>query len=176
MKFVALLRGINVGGNCIIKMTDLKTTFESLGYEAVTTLIQSGNVIFTSNNTSERITEELEARLSKKFGYGSKVVVLTESEFRNILKNVPDEWKNKNDIRCYIAFLKYPLKSSEVTKEIVLTKNVDFLKEGEKAVYMTTVMSGLMKSGFKKLIGKAAYKNMTMRNYNTAQRLLTFLE
>lgn len=52
-RFVALLRGINVGGNNIIKMADLKTCFEEMGFANVVTYIQSGNVLFDSNETDQ---------------------------------------------------------------------------------------------------------------------------
>jgi uncharacterized protein (DUF1697 family) len=66
-KYLALLRGINVGGNNIIKMADLKLAFEEMGFSDVSTFIQSGNVIFSSNSTDlNKLTETIEKDLSKK--------------------------------------------------------------------------------------------------------------
>jgi uncharacterized protein (DUF1697 family) len=63
-RYIALLRGINVGGNTLIKMPDLKVCFESLGFTDVVTYIQSGNVVFsTRNDNAEEITQLIESGL-----------------------------------------------------------------------------------------------------------------
>ena len=75
-RYVALLRGINVGGKNLIKMTDLKACFEALGFENVSTYIQSGNVLFSANKSNQaKLTSRIEEALSKTFNYKSRVVV-----------------------------------------------------------------------------------------------------
>lgn len=176
MKYVALLRAINVGGNALIKMADLKKAFDEEGYTNILTYIQSGNVIFESESTnSKKIEDNLEKALSKRFQYSSKVVVLSEIQFRQVLADIPKRWQKEQDLRCYIAFVKTPALPKDVLREATLTEGIDFLDEGKKVVYMTTLMRGLMNSGFKKLIGKNIYKEMTMRNYSTRQKILQLL-
>ena len=64
-RYIALLRGINVGGNNIIRMADLKQSFEELGFSEVTTYIQSGNVLFNSSEGDKQLlTGKIEAHLS----------------------------------------------------------------------------------------------------------------
>jgi uncharacterized protein (DUF1697 family) len=83
MKYLLLLRGINVGGNNIIKMADLKSCLESAGYSNVKTYIQSGNVIFESDERNvEKLTNEIEELLSKEFNYESKVVIRTHEQVK----------------------------------------------------------------------------------------------
>lgn len=176
MKYVALLRGINVGGNAIIKMADLKAAFEKGGYKNVITYIQSGNVIFESEKDSKKISKDLEEMLTRTFGYSAKVVVVSHDQINKVLENVPDEWKKEQDLRCYIAFAREPVTSNDVLKEIKLTEGVDFVKIEKGVLYMSTVMSGLTKSGFARLIGKKIYKEITMRNYNTSQKILKLME
>ena len=176
MKYVAFLRAINVGGNSLIKMVDLKSTFEKSGYLNVSTYIQSGNVIFESKDSPQKIRGNIEAVLSKVFNYESKVVVLTFDQLKKVLEAVPHDWKNGTNLRCYIAFVREPVTSEEVLKEITLTDNVDFATIEKGAVYMSTVMEGLTKSGFTKIIGKKIYKEITMRNYNTAKKTLALME
>jgi len=75
-RFLALLRGINVGGNNLIKMNDLKAEFERLGFQDVKTYIQSGNVIFSSALSDKlKLTELLEKSLSEKFSYPARVLL-----------------------------------------------------------------------------------------------------
>lgn len=177
MKFLALLRAINVGGNSIIKMEDLRKAFKNNGLNSVKTYIQSGNVIFESGEKNiSKVEEKIEEFLSREFKYNSRVVVITHDQMKQILSDVPIEWKKQKDLRCYIAFMKNPATPTDMTREVQLKQGVDFVKEGKGVIYMTTLMSGLMKSGFTKLITKKIYQSMTMRNYNTCQRILLLME
>src|ERR1051326_3690421 len=79
--FVALLRGVNVGGNNVISMRELKESFEEAGFTQVSTYINSGNVIFTTKKTDARKLErKLEQMLLKDFDLDAKVVVRSLSE------------------------------------------------------------------------------------------------
>jgi uncharacterized protein (DUF1697 family) len=177
MKYVALLRGVNVGGNSIIKMADLKETVEKSGFTNVKTFINSGNVIFESGEkNSVKIATVLEAALKKRFNLESRVILRTYEQFKQILSEVPADWKKQKDIRCYIAFIREPLTAQDVIKQIQLKEGVDFVQAGKGVVYMTTLMSGLTKSGFTRLIAKPVYKGITMRNYTTAKKLLTLMD
>ncbi len=170
MKYVALLRGINVGGNNIIKMEDLKRVFITCGFTKVATLIQSGNVIFESGiQDSLQITEKIEQSLSKAFSYSSTVIIRSQKELKKILYNVPTQWKIEHDLRCYILYVKAPLTAEDVGKEVELHEGIDFLSVGEGVLYMSTTMDGLTKSKFAKLIGKKVYKDVTIRNFKTSR-------
>ncbi|MEZ6094323.1 MAG: DUF1697 domain-containing protein [Pirellulaceae bacterium] len=85
-RFVALLRGINVGGNNIIPMTQLKATFEDAGCDDVTTYIQCGNVVFSSSQSSaDRLAEQLESILGETFNYHGRVAVLSQAQYTKSL-------------------------------------------------------------------------------------------
>ncbi len=177
MKYVALLRGINVGGNNIIKMFDLKQAFEKAGYSKVVTFIQSGNVIFESGiQDKEQITTHLEDVLSKTFHYTSKVVIRSHKELKRIIAGVPSMWKTDDDVRCYILFIKEPVTEKDVEKEIEIKEGIDFFSTGVGVVYMATKMEGLTKSKFSKIIGKKVYKDITMRNFKTSRMILEIME
>ncbi len=176
MKYVALLRGINVGGNSIIKMVDLKECFEKCGFKNVSTFIQSGNVIFESEMTNvQEITKKLEENLLKTFDIPIRVIVLSSTQLQKVLSGVPDEW-NKDDLRCYIAFVKSPVTSKDVLKEVQLNKDVDFIKTGQGVLYMSTKLSGLTQSGFSKLSRKKIYQDITIRNYTTTQKIFNLMK
>jgi uncharacterized protein (DUF1697 family) len=172
-KFVAFLRGINVGGKNIIKMTDLKKTVEKCGFTNVSTFIQSGNVIFESGETSiQKVTQILEQSLSKAFNYQSRIVLVSDNRLKQVLSEVPDNWKNNNNLRCYIAFIKEPVTPSDVLAEVKLKDGIDSVKVGKGVLYMSTILSGITKSGFTKLIGSKVYQDITIRNYSTVYKIL----
>ena len=132
MKYIALLRGINVGGNNIIKMRALKECFEKMGYTNVVTFIQSGNVIFEAKNENKKeISTHIESVLSKTFNYESLIVLISHLEFKKIVADVPKEWNARDDIRCYIGFLKEPLTAEKAAQEIKINEEVDSLKVGK---------------------------------------------
>src|SRR5688572_3872308 len=108
MRYVALLRGINVGGNNIIKMTALKQAFEEAGFENVATYIASGNVMFEAKGNSAALEARIEKGLSKKFGYDARVLVRSKTQLAKVLKSAPRGWPDPK-LRCNIIFLKAPL-------------------------------------------------------------------
>ena len=96
---VALLRGINVGGRNKVAMADLRRIVESLGYGDVATYLQSGNVVFTSNdNDTAAMTTELERALEETLGVRNSVVVLSRAELAKVIADnpFPDETNPKH--------------------------------------------------------------------------------
>ena len=177
MKFLALLRGINVGGNSLVKMADLKAALEKSGFENVSTFIQSGNVLFASEEKdTEKLASRMEEVIAKNFHITSRVVIRSETHLTKVLKEVPDEWKKENDLRCYLAFVKEPTTAQQVAEQITLKEGIDSLKIGDGVVYMTTVLSGITKSSFSKLASKPLYKEITIRNYTTMQKIAALME
>jgi uncharacterized protein (DUF1697 family) len=177
MKYVALLRGVNVGGNNSIKMNSLVHAFEKEGFTNVSTYIQSGNVIFESGSQDkESLVTRIEHMLTATFRYPSTIVLRSEKELHKIISHVPDMWKKDGDLRCYILFVKEPMTAEEVAKEIETKEGIDFLSIGNGALYMGTKMEGITKSKFSKFIGKKVYKDVTMRNYKTSRIILEIME
>ncbi|KIL35101.1 cytoplasmic protein [Cohnella kolymensis] len=87
--YFALLRGINVGGKNIIKMAELKRMFEAMGLSRVQTYIQSGNVLFESNDEEERLRERIEHEIQAVFGFPVKVILRTAEELKRIAASCP---------------------------------------------------------------------------------------
>lgn len=87
--YIGLLRGINVGGKNVIKMAELKRVFEAIGLHEVQTYIQSGNVLFKSNEKEESLQKKLEREIKKSFGFSVTVVLRTASELKRIIENCP---------------------------------------------------------------------------------------
>lgn len=87
--FIALLRGINVGGHHKIKMADLKSLLESMGLHKVKTYIQSGNVLFEAEEEEAQLTKRMEEKLNHTFGFPVPVVLRTAEELRQITLDCP---------------------------------------------------------------------------------------
>ena len=105
--FVALFRGINVGGNRLVKMTDLKVLHELLGLKNVTTYIQSGNVIFTRDDTDEiQLQKDIENAFDEKFGFHAHVVVRSSTDLQEILAKTPFQGQDdKEPKQIAVVFL-----------------------------------------------------------------------
>lgn len=87
--YIALLRGINVGGKNIIKMAELKRAFEEIGLCEVKTYIQSGNVLFKSNEEEELLRKKIEMKIEENFGFSIIVILRTIAELEQIILNCP---------------------------------------------------------------------------------------
>lgn len=86
---IALLRGINVGGHNKIKMVELRQLFEMLGFSRVQTYIQSGNVLFESDESEQSLIKCIQGEIEKVFGFSINVVIRTAAELEWITNNCP---------------------------------------------------------------------------------------
>lgn len=177
MKYVAWLRGINVGGKGKVSMAELALVVEKCGYTNVVTYINSGNVVFVATGeTAEKITHTLEHAFEKAFHFPIPVVLRSEKQIEKTLEEMPSSWKKNADLRCYLAFVKEPVTPEEVASSIKINEAVDAMDLGPGVVYMSTKMSGLTKSGFTKLVGTKIYQSITLRNLNTAKKIWEIMQ
>jgi uncharacterized protein (DUF1697 family) len=177
IQYLALLRGINVGGNNIIKMTHLKECFENMGFTDVTTYIQSGNVIFKSADPhKDKLLSKIETELSGRFDYKSKIVLITQKQLHTVINNAPQDFGKDPDMYRYdVLFLKEPLSSDEAMKSIREREGVDKAYAGRDVIYFSRFISKAGQSYLNKLISLAIYKNMTIRNWNTTSKLFVLM-
>ncbi len=175
MRYVALLRGINVGGKGIVRMADLKALCERCGLRDVRTYIQSGNVIFETEDDPQTVAAVMEGAVLATFGFPSTVVIKSKAQMEAIVAGAPGEWRNAADLRRYVAFVRQPCTPDDVLREAQPREGVDFLTAGEGVVYMSTLLSGLSKSGLTRLAGKEVYGCMSMRNFDTVRKLLQLM-
>ncbi len=178
MQYIALLRGINVGGNNIIKMLDLRKTFEEMGFESVKTYIQSGNVLFeTAEIDSIKLEELIEKVLSEKFNYTSKIVIVSEAKLKQIVENAPKDFGVfAQDYRYDVLFLKSPLTPEIALESIAAREGVDTVNTGNGVLYFSRLINKSGQSYLNKVVSTALYKQMTIRNWNTTSKLLALCE
>ena len=177
-KYLVLLRGINVGGNNIIKMTDLKAHFENMGFKDVVTYIQSGNVLFRSaEKDKSRLTQKLEHGLSERFSYKARLVVVSDKELKKAVVEAPKGFgKEPDKYRYDVIFLKEPLSAREAMKNVSIKEGIDSAHAGKSVLYFSRLISKATQSHLSRIIKLPMYQNMTIRNWNTTTRLLTLME
>lgn len=173
-KYLALLRGINVGGSNIIKMADLKACFEKNGFGNVKTYIQSGNVVFEAQKAKTTdLAEKIEKMLSSAFNYKAKVVIRTKAQLEAAIASAPKGFGTEPaNFRYYVIFLKEPVTTEQAMREIPIKDGVDSASPGaEGVVFHTRVETKATQSHLNKLIAMPIYQNMTIRNWNTTSKL-----
>lgn len=171
-RFVALLRGINVGGNNIIPMRDLKACFEAMGFSDVQTYIQSGNVIFSATKgTPASLEPVIEQALAKRFNYGATVVVLAAKELHKVIAEAPKGFGASEDCRYDVLFVKRPLTTAKAFAQIPRKEGVDHASMGAHALYFSRLISKATQSKLNRIAALPCYKLLTIRNWNTTKTL-----
>lgn len=177
IRYVAFLRGINVGGNKQVKMADLKAAFADLGYTDITTLLNSGNVTFQAEEqASESLMKTIEQHLEKTFGTHIGVLIRTKSEIEQLIDSDPFKGITVTpETRLYVTFLsekrlsspKIPYQSEEKYFTILRVTNCDICS-------VLTLSPGKKTPDLMKHIDKEFGKKVTTRNWNTVTRILHY--
>lgn len=174
-RYIAFLRGINVGGKNIIKMEKLSATFVSLGFKNVKTFIQSGNVFFDSAaNGSDSLTRKIETGLMKEYGSNIKVMLRAVEEMKNMVKQNPfKKIKPDDKIKLYVCFLDREPITKPRLPLISEKEALNIFKLKKKDLFM---ISGWLKGGrygFPTIfIEKELGVFSTARNWNTVCKMM----
>lgn len=177
MIYVALLRGINVGGKNKISMKELKKSFERVGMEAVTTYINSGNIIFeTSNQNETEIIATLEEVIFEDFSLNIKVLLRTIKDLTAIIEALPSHWKNDKDMKSDVLFLWDEINDEKVLNELVPKPDIDTVLYVPGAILWSVDRTNVTKSGLMRLASKDLYKKMTIRNVNSTRKIYLIME
>jgi uncharacterized protein (DUF1697 family) len=178
VRYLALLRGINVGGGNIIKMADLKGCFEEMGFAAVATYIQSGNVLFRSGEKdAARLVNRIERALSGRFAYAARIVLRTHGQLAHVVEHAPAGFGKALDRYRYdVIFVKEPLTETEAMKSVSTKPGVDTAHKGKGVLYFSRLTSKAAQSRLTRIVGLPVYKHLTIRNWNTTTRLLALMD
>jgi uncharacterized protein (DUF1697 family) len=178
VRYVALLRGINVGGRNLIGMPALRACFVDEGFPDARTYIQSGNVVFTASRIRvDVLTRRIEALLSVTFDYQASVVLRSLTQMRAIVASAPTGFGAKPDAyRSDVIFLKEPL-DAKAAMEVVLTRpGVDGVSPGVGVLYFSRLISQAAQSRLSRIVSSPIYPSVTIRNWNTTTALLRLAE
>ncbi len=174
-RYVAFLRGINVGGHTV-KMDQLKKHFEELGFEKVETFIASGQVVFESDEKSRaKLEEKIEKALKAKLGYDVATFVRTDREVADIAAHNPfSKVTPKEGDRLHIGFLRDEPDAATRKAVLALATDEDRLHFHGRELYWLRrgplLESTINTNELNKAFGKAP---TSLRNANTLQRLAT---
>src|SRR5688500_2211865 len=175
-QYVALLRGINVGGKNLVKMADLRAAFESMGFADVATYIASGNVLFrTPRQRRESLGDGIESELTRRFGTELKVVLLTQPHLKDVVEGAPRGFGG--DLHLWdVVFVRKPLTVKKAFGVVEIREGVDRAWPGRGVLYFSRLAAKATGSRLNKVASLPEYKNMTIRNWSTTTKLLTLME
>lgn len=172
-RFVAFLRGVNVGGK-LVSMEKLRQTFEDLGFGNVKTLLNSGNVVFDALDFDKAaLSSKIEQLLEEMFGFKIIVILKTTSEIQDLVKSEPfKEIEVTEQTRLYVTFLKYrpnPKTNSQSTR-----KDFQILKVEDGMVLSVVRLSlNFGTTEAMKILETEFGKDITTRNWNTILKITT---
>ena len=175
--YVAVLRGINVSGQRIIAMKDLKSLFQKAGFENVMTYIQSGNIVFgSSEKNSKKLEKEISELIENHYNFSVPVLVISEEEMKNIYTNNPYIEQKRDIMKLHVTFL-------EKTPDAKLIASIrdekyqsdEFVIDGSTIYLYCPDGYGMTKFSttfFEKKLGVPA----TTRNWKTVTALLDLMK
>jgi uncharacterized protein (DUF1697 family) len=173
MVYVALLRGVNVGGSGKIDMKELKAVFDATGMTSVRTYINSGNVIFeTALPDRLRIAALVETAIEERFGFAVPVLVRSVGEIRSVVDALPADWANDAANKCDVFFLWDEVDSPDILARLDHDPALEDVRYTPGAVVRLVSRQNAPKSKLTRIVGTPLYRQMTIRNCNTARKLL----
>ena len=155
-KYIAILRGINVSGQKLIKMAELIKHLEELSFKNISTYIQSGNVLFHSNISNQKeLALKIGNKIKEKYGFDVPVIVKNAEEFKRISNNNPFLNQRSEDIdKLYVTFL-----AEETTHELAgKFKEIDY--KPDEFILDGKVLYGFVGNGY----GNTKFSNTFIEN------------
>lgn len=174
--YVALLRGINVGGNNTISMKELADIFTDIGFFSVRTYINSGNVIFQSAETSRTKLEQIiEKKLAESMHYKGRVLVRSEQDIEQTVAHFPrifsePDWKHNS------IFLGEPIDNPDILKAFILKDDIEQNSYFKGVLYWSAQKEFGTRSTMLKLSTRPEYQEMTVRSIGTVTKILELMK
>jgi uncharacterized protein (DUF1697 family) len=176
-RYVALLRGINVGGKNKVPMAELRDAFESHGFTAVRTYIQSGNVVFATDAPAKTLEAVIEKLLHEHFGMSLLVVVRSHQQFRSIVDKAPSGFgDHPQTYHSDVIFLRAPLTAKQAMRPVEVRDGVDEAWTGTGVLYFARLSARRTQSRMSKIVGTPEYAQMTIRSWASVIKILALLD
>lgn len=177
MIYVALLRGINVGGKNKVDMKQLKVVFEQAGMNQVRTYINSGNIIFShEKRPHQEIVAALENAIKQHFELSIKVLIRNIIEMQAVLAALPEAWQNNTEMKSDVLFLWEDIDEEHVLEKLTIKPDFDRVIYIPGAILWSVDRKNAAKSGLSRIIGTALYQQVTIRNVNTTRKIYHLME
>jgi len=171
LKYVALLRGINVGKGPRVPMKTLRSLLEGLGLTEVVTYLNSGNVVFESELRASELARLIEAELERAFGQSVPTLVKTSAEMIAVAEAIPSEWGNNDREQTYVAYLFSDVARPDLVTELPVKRQFMSIFYAHEAIVWNIKREDYNRSQITKIVGHSSYARMTTRNVNTARKL-----
>jgi len=172
-RYIALLRGINVGSNNKINMAELKVLFEENNFNDVITYINSGNIIFSSNVDNEyKIKNICETMIADKFKLNIIAAIISVKALEDSLNNAPTWWDNDKESKHNAIFVIPPATAEDIIKQVGLIKpEYEKVNVCGQVIFWSAPIRTFSKTRWSKIVGTSAYNSITIRNANTIKKL-----
>lgn len=178
VKYIALLRGINVSGQKIIKMDALRASLEKLNYEQVQTYIQSGNIVFASAETDQKLLEgQIHKNILDTFGFDVPVIVRSQDQWKETFESNPFvNDRNEEITKLYVTVLaEEPTSENFKVLEDFHAGPEEFVKVGLNLYLFYVNGAGKTKLDHNTIERKLKVKGTT-RNWKTTTKLMEMLD
>ena len=175
MRYVALLRGVNVGGHNRVPKLEFKQALEELGFYEVTVYLNSGNAVFTSDSAVDGTA--VQAALEAYFGFTIPTLVLPDEQIKTIASAIPAGWTNdsprpdKSGQKSDVFYLFKEANTPDILDTIGYKPDIETMIYVDGAVIANVSRANQTKGSLQKMIGTKLYSHMTIRNVNTARKL-----
>ena len=177
-RYVALLRGINVGGNNMVSMADLRGSFAGLGFDDVASYINSGNILFRAKEKDPRkLEKKIDAMLAREHELPGRTVVRSRAEMAQLLATIGREWKKvSDDWRYYVVFLRHEVDAESVLDGLAPKQDIEQVVYCPGTLLWRARIADLTRSGMQKIASMPLYKSVTIRNLNTTRKVFELME
>ncbi len=170
--YLALLRGINVGGKNKVNMADLKACFEKLGYGYVQTYGNSGNVIFTAASTdSRKLESDIEKALATNFSSSIGVFIRSLGDMKEVVEAIPKDWQTGPDRKYDVIFLSHTIDNPKIVHDLQPKPGIEELYYRPGVLFWSVNTRDFSKSNMSKIIGTDMHQEMTVRGPGTIRKV-----
>ena len=180
MKYVVLLRGVNVGGNHRVPKAEFEQVLNSLGFTDVTVYINSGNAVFSSKRAP--IAKNVQTALEKHFGFDIPTLILSGHKIKAIAVAIPSEWTNdkprsdKSGQKSDILYLFDDINTPYIIEKLGHKPDIETMIYIDGAILATISRKNQSKGSLQRLIGSKLYHQVTIRNISTAKKLAELVD
>ncbi|GGC76748.1 DUF1697 domain-containing protein [Enterococcus wangshanyuanii] len=177
-QYIALLRGVNVGGKNRVVMTELRESFEQHGFTQVKTYLNSGNVIFsTEKKESEMITKECEMLIERMTGLHIPVTIVSGEAWLEAVKHAPKWWNTDKESKHNAIFIISPTTTAEVMLSVGEAKpEYEQVDHHERVIFWSAPLKTFSRTRWSKIVSSAYYDRITIRNANTVMKIAELIK